>query len=44
LRMGEAEALAAEALTLESEVQVGELVGRRMVERLPAEILEAMAR
>ncbi len=37
-RMAEAEALAAEALTLESEVQVGELVGRRMAERLPAEV------
>ena len=36
--MAEAEALAAEALTLESEVQVGELVGRRMTERLPAEV------
>ena len=38
LRTAEAEALAAEALTLESEVQVGELVGRLMAERLPAEI------
>jgi phosphotransferase system enzyme I (PtsI) len=37
-RMAEAEALAAEALTLETEVQVGELVGRRMAERLPAEV------
>ena len=36
--MAEAEALAAEAMTLESEVQVGELVGRRMTERLPAEV------
>ena len=36
--MAEAEALAAEALTLESEVQVGELVGRRMTERLPTEV------
>jgi len=38
LRIAEAEALAAEALTLESEVQVGELVGRRMTERLPPEV------
>ena len=38
LRVSEAEALAAEALTLESEVQVGELVGRWMKERLPAEV------
>src|SRR5450631_139636 len=36
--MAEAEALAAEALTLDSEIQVGELVGRRMAERLPAEV------
>ena len=42
LRISEAEALAAEALTLESEIQVGELVGRRMTERLPAEILDAV--
>ncbi len=41
LRVPEAEALVAEALTLESEIQVGELVGRRMAERLPAEILDA---
>ncbi len=39
LRISEAEALAAEALTLESEIQVGELVGRRMAERLPSEVL-----
>ena len=43
LRIAEAEALVAEALTLESEVQVGELVGRRMAERLPPEILAAAA-
>jgi hypothetical protein len=41
--IADAEALAAEALTLESEVQVGELVGRRMAERLPAEILASAA-
>jgi hypothetical protein len=34
-RISEAEALAAEALTMESEIQVGELVGRRMTEPAP---------
>ena len=36
--MAEAEALAAEALTLETEVKVGELVGRRMDRATPPEI------
>jgi signal transduction protein with GAF and PtsI domain len=37
-RMAEAEALTREALALESEIQVRELVARRLAEALPAEL------